>query len=196
MPGEENVIPPYTSFNFEVILTLKNPPSTMTSPVCKAAFAECDGLEMTMEAKAIREGGHNQVYHHRTGPISYGQLTLKRGMTGNFDLWQWFDLAGQAGRDSTATGQINLLDASGQARVTFILNDCLPTKIKGPSLHAQNGQIAMEEMQLVYSRLTVRAADASASAGPPPGVVNRVSGGEGLSTPPNAGASITGGLNL
>ena len=31
----------------------------------------------------------------------------------------------------------------------------LPTKLKGPSLNAKDGQIAIEELQLVYSSLTL-----------------------------------------
>ena len=34
--------------------------------VCNAAFAECDGLEMTMEVKTIREGGNNAQLHPRS----------------------------------------------------------------------------------------------------------------------------------
>src|SRR5436190_23479083 len=101
MPSEENILPPYTAFSFEVILRLRSAPPGVTNPVCKAAFADCDGLEMSMEPKTIREGGNNQVHHHLMGPTSYGQLTLKRGMTGNFDLWRWFDATGQTGRTST-----------------------------------------------------------------------------------------------
>lgn len=198
MSGEENVIPPYTAFSFEVILNLKSPPAGVTNPVCKAAFAECDGLEMTMEPKAIREGGSNQVHHHRIGPISYGQLTLKRGMTGNFDLWKWFEAASQTGRYSTAVGQVNLIDASGKPRVTFMLENCLPVKMKGPALNAVQGQIAMEEMQLVYSRLTIKAAGESGSSGLQggPGAGSSVSGGEGLSGTTGAGTSTTADLDI
>src|SRR5207249_8730015 len=53
-------------------------------------FAECDGLEMTMEVKTIKEGGANGRLIRLIGPVNYGQLTLKRGMTANFDLWNWF----------------------------------------------------------------------------------------------------------
>ena len=48
---------------------------------CAGAFAECDGLELTIESRALREGGNNGVVHRLAGPAGYGQLTLKRGMT-------------------------------------------------------------------------------------------------------------------
>ena len=45
-----------------------------------------------MEVKTIREGGVNDRQIRLTGPATYGQLTLKRGMTdGSFELWNWFE---------------------------------------------------------------------------------------------------------
>src|SRR5688500_17789523 len=86
-PANENVGPPFAAFNFAVEIDVEG----VADRVCAGAFAECDGLEMTMEAKTIREGGNNGRQIRLTGPTSYGQLTLKRGMTANFDLWRWFD---------------------------------------------------------------------------------------------------------
>jgi phage tail-like protein len=79
--------PPFTTFNFLVEIKVDG----VSPSVCAGAFAECDGLEMTLEPKTIREGGRNFGPVHLAGPISYGQLVLKRGMTSNLDLWNWFE---------------------------------------------------------------------------------------------------------
>jgi phage tail-like protein len=79
--------PPFTTFNFLVEIRVDG----VSPGVCAGAFAECDGLEMTMETKTIREGGRNSGPVHMVGPVNYGQLVLKRGMTSNFDLWSWFE---------------------------------------------------------------------------------------------------------
>ncbi len=50
-------MPPFTAFRFEVVLDLVTPVGGLTSPLCDAAFAECDGLEMTMEPKTINRAG-------------------------------------------------------------------------------------------------------------------------------------------
>ena len=47
---------PFTAFNFGVEIRVND----AIPRVCSAAFAECDGLEMTMEVKTIREGGNNR----------------------------------------------------------------------------------------------------------------------------------------
>ena len=84
--ANETVIYPFTAFNFAVEIEVDG----VSPKVCNASFAECDGLDMTMEVKTIREGGNNGRQIRLTGPVSYGQLTLKRGMTETFDLWDWF----------------------------------------------------------------------------------------------------------
>ena len=84
-PANETVNYPFTAFSFSVEISKADDAALL----CSAAFAECDGLEMTMDVKTIREGGANGRQHRLTGPMSFAQLTLKRGMTANFDLWDW-----------------------------------------------------------------------------------------------------------
>ena len=79
---------PFTAFNFRVSIALGD---QSTDPLCDAAFSECGGLEVVTEVKTIREGGNNNRPVHLTGPVSYGTLSLKRGMTSSFDLWDWVD---------------------------------------------------------------------------------------------------------
>ncbi len=83
--AQESIVYPFTNFNFSVEITRAGPAARLVS----AAFAECDGLDMTQDVKTIREGGNNGQQIRLTGPTSFGLLTLKRGMTSNFDLWQW-----------------------------------------------------------------------------------------------------------
>ena len=91
-PANETVTYPFTAFNFAVEISI-----TDGSPlVCHAAFSECDGLEMTLEPKTIREGGNNGRQIRLTGPVAYGQLTLKRGMTGFISLSPSAALSGKS----------------------------------------------------------------------------------------------------
>ena len=143
---------PFTTFNFRVNLELPGKEGT----VCDAEFSDCGGLEMSMSPKSIREGGNNGRQVHLVGPVAYGQLTLKRGMTENFDLWRWFERV-QTERSLRASGQIQMLSPNrDKADVRFSLSGCLPVKIKAPSLSAKDGLIAIEEMQLVYETLSMQ----------------------------------------
>lgn len=147
---------PFTSFNFVVLISVDGV-SGNNGQLCAASFAECDGLEMTLEPKTIREGGRNTGPVHLAGPISYGQLSLKRGMTNCFDLWNWFEKMatdGQTGYRTSATIVMRASDHSDQA--VFQLTGCLPVKLKAPALNAKDGLVAIEEMQIAYESLQVK----------------------------------------
>lgn len=149
---------PFAAFNFHVELQLADAGALgLANPLCNAAFAECDGLEMTMEPKTVREGGANTRLRHLPGPVSYGTLTLKRGMTTDLALWTWFaGAAGNAHRGRLAQGAVLLRNATGDATMLrFRLSDCLPVKIKAPALNAAAGLVAVEEMQIAYGALAL-----------------------------------------
>lgn len=166
---------PFITFNFYVAFTLPGKKDV----VCEAEFSECSGLEMNMEVKTIREGGNNGEQIHLAGPLSYGQLTLKRGMTSNFDLWDWFESV-QNQRNLRVDGEIQMLSSlrmkkaqnppappgQKEKNVVFKLSSCLPMKIVAPSLNAKDGEIAIEEMQIAYERLQ-RITASSAQGGLP-----------------------------
>lgn len=148
---------PFTAFNFLVLIELKDVEG-VSDPICGAAFSECDGLEMTLEPKTIREGGRNTGPVHLAGPISYGQLSLKRGMTSGFNLWKWFEklaAPGQGGYRTAATVVMRAADRSDQA--IFKITGCLPVKLKAPALNAKDGLVAVEEMQIAYESLAIEA---------------------------------------
>jgi phage tail-like protein len=140
---------PFTAFSFAVEIYR----GEESSPLVHAAFAECDGLEMTHEVKTIREGGDNNRQIRLNGPVSFGQLTLKRGMTANFDLWKWFQDSIDDPR-LRAGAEVVLLAPDGVTeRARFQLSRCVPVKVKAPQLNAKDGQIAVEELQVAYETL-------------------------------------------
>jgi phage tail-like protein len=150
------VVYPFTSFNFAVEITRGED----GGPLVNAAFAECDGLEMNLEVKTIREGGSNDRQIRLNGMVAYGQLTLKRGMTDNFDLWRWFDDSVNDPR-LRASAEVVLLAADGVTeRARFALSRCVPVKLKAPALNAKDGQIAIEELQVAYETLKFKAPQA------------------------------------
>lgn len=142
---------PFTAFNFLVEVQVAG----LGGKLASAAFSECDGLEMTLEPKTIREGGRNSGPVHMAGPVSYGQLTLKRGMTANVDLWRWFERVNAAGGGGLrGTAEVVMLAADGSTeQLRFRAGGCLPVKLKSAALNAASGQIAIEEMSVAYESL-------------------------------------------
>jgi phage tail-like protein len=156
-PLFETVRPPFTAFNFAVEISVPD----ISNQLCTAAFAECDGLEMSMEIKTIREGGNNGEQHRLVGPISYGQLTLKRGMTANFDLWHWFNavLRQPTNQKLRPDATVIVYAPDGTKNAEFTLKRCLPLKLKAPPLNAKDGLIGIEEFQMAYQSLNLKDSD-------------------------------------
>jgi len=145
------VVYPFTAFSFSVEINVEG----VAKQICDAAFSECDGLEMTMDVKTIREGGNNGKQIRLTGPINYGVVTMKRGMTANFDLWYWFEemLTNPSLR---ADAEVVIFTPNGQdERARFRLSRCVPTKLKSPPLNAKEGGVAIEELQLSYESVSL-----------------------------------------
>jgi phage tail-like protein len=142
---------PFAAFNFSVEIQT----SLLSNLICNAAFSECDGLDMTMNVKTIHEGGNNGQAIHLAGSLTYGPLTLKRGMTFNYDLWRWFDAVMQNPglRASAAVVIYSQSGGVGIEQARFTLSRCMPIKLKAPTLNAKDGQIAIEEMQIAYESL-------------------------------------------
>lgn len=150
--ANETIIAPFTTFNFSIEIARTG----QKERLCHAAFSECDGLEITMDVKTIREGGNNGQQIRLTGAYNYGQVTLKRGMTANFDLWDWVnDTLTNPGLRADAE-VVYLTEDGKTARASFVLSRCLPTKLKAPPLNAKDGMVAIEELQLTYESLTLK----------------------------------------
>jgi phage tail-like protein len=150
--ANETVIYPFVAFNFSVEIRVDG----VAMQVCDAAFSECDGLEMTMEVKTIREGGNNGKQIRLTGPLNFGQVTLKRGMTETFDLWKWMRLM-LTNPETRADAEVVVFAPDGTTeRARFILSRCVPVKLKAPPLNAKDGMVAIEELQLAYESLSLK----------------------------------------
>lgn len=143
---------PYSAFNFEVRIRREG----NAKPLCGGAFSECDGLDMGLDVKTIRQGGDNRRQIRLAGPASFAPLTLKRGMTQGLDLWRWFsDTLDDPGLRADADLLVFAADGS-TLQMSLALSRCLPVKLKTPSLNAREGLVAVEELQLVYEAASLK----------------------------------------
>lgn len=190
----ETVDPPFTAFSFEVALTLATPVPGVGEPVCRGAFAECDGLSLELEPKSVEAGGTNDSVTQLTGRTRPGQVTLRRGMTTTPDLWAWMAAAGVPGRPRTADGLITMIGPDHEVQATFVLSGCLPVRLRGPALNAQTGLLAIEELGLAVGRLALAGASPEGGLGLSAGFDASFGFSAGGSA--GAGAQVSGGLGL
>ncbi len=115
-------------------------------------FSECAGLEVTIQPEEYREGGNNAGALKFVGRASWSNLTLKRGIAGNTDLWDWH-FSFIEGRGKRRDGVIVLLDASREPRQAWYFRRGLPVKYSGPSLNATQNSVAIEAIEIAHEGL-------------------------------------------
>ena len=142
---------PFAAHAFRVEIRL---PGART-PLCDAAFAECDGLDVRFDVRTLHEGGEPDRQRLLAGAASYGEVTLRRGMTDSHDLWDWCALV-MRDPGVRADARVVLLAPDGEGeRAAFRLARCLPVRLKAPRLDAVGGVIAIEELRLACEALAL-----------------------------------------
>lgn len=151
---------PLPVFRFQVKFSISTENSGVSGErlLCGGAFSECSGLEATMEPKAIKAGGHNYGEFQRAGRVNFSTIILKRGVTKNRDLWQWFQLVGNGAYAYRLKAEITLFDfAKTEERkpiMSWEMSNALPTKFKAADFNSTFTQVAIEELHFVHEGLS------------------------------------------
>jgi phage tail-like protein len=89
-----------------------------------------------------------------TGTYKVPDVTLKRGVIGSLDLYQWLDLVRSGAQDAlrTITIQLQSEDRSTVAQ-EWKLTNARPIKYTGPSLSGKGTDVAVEELVLACERI-------------------------------------------
>jgi phage tail-like protein len=129
-------------------------PPALTAILDGAAggFSECSGLDLTMQPEEYREGGNNAAVLRFAGRAAWANVTLKRGVSGNTDLWDWH-FSFIEGRGKRRDGVIVLLDESRQPRQAWYFRRGLPVKYSGPSLNATQSGVVIEAVEIAHEGL-------------------------------------------
>lgn len=155
---EFNNLRPLHAFRFQVDFSeqMLNSDKSEEIVVSSGSFSECTGLEATVEPKVIKEGGRNWGHAQRMGPVTFATVILKRGMTTNKHLWNWFDFLGnREGYAHRMNVMVTMFDNAGYGVLSWKLNSALPVKFKAADLSAKDGtQIAIEEIHLAHEGMT------------------------------------------
>ena len=135
---------PYNGYNFFV----------EWDGIIHAGFQECSGLDSTQNAGEYREGTDPLTMRKLPGLVSYSNITLRRGITNNDELWKWRStlMSGKAERKNVS---IVLLDDQAQEKIRWNLINCWPTTWNGPSFNATSNEAAIETLELAHEGITV-----------------------------------------
>ena len=116
-------------------------------------FTECSGIgseHEIVEHKVVDKQGH-EIVRKLPGRMKWSDISLKRGITSDMKIWDWRDLVVKGkiseGRKNVT---ITMLDRQYAPIALWHFNNCWPSKVSGPSLNANNNDIAIEELTLVH----------------------------------------------
>lgn len=170
--ADERHQPPLHVFRFQVDIQVE--PITDSSEesarkfICGGAFSECTGLEATMEPKVINEGGRNYGPAQRAGQVTFGTVILKRGMTMNRNIYEWFKLLTSDGQYAERPAVlIHMKDHAGDTKLTWSLANALPIKFKAADLNAKGTDVGVEELHLAHEGLSLESQPPSQAASSP-----------------------------
>ena len=119
-------------------------------------FSDVSGLGTEVSYSEYRNG--NEKFNTvRKVPNSYkvDDVTLKRGLVGALDLFQWLKDYMEGTADVRQV-KITVLDEARSPVVTYRLRNAQPKKYTGPTFAAKGGgEVAMEELTLVCEGIEV-----------------------------------------
>lgn len=154
--GNDNLNAPLHVFRFQVDFkesSLGSASGQAQIVLCSGAFAECNGLEATMEPKVIREGGRNNGALQRAGPVTHATTVLRRGMTSTRHLWTWFELVSGGVYAHRLTATVTMFDNAGKGVLAWELERALPIKFRAADLNARGTEVGVEELHLAHEGL-------------------------------------------
>ena len=144
MPTGQRAADPLRSFKFKVQI----------DGITRAGFREVSGLDAATDAVDYREGDE-VVIRKLAGLQKYSNITLKRGITDDKDLWKWRQqvIDGKIA-DARKNGQIILLDDEGNEAAEWTFTAGWPTKWTGPTLNATGNEVAIDTVEIAHEGLT------------------------------------------
>lgn len=136
-------VDPYPAYNFKIVVGGET----------IAHFTECSGISIDVATAEYREAGQAAVVHQIPTITTYGDITLRYGLTSSTSMWDWF-LATAQGRVQRKNVTILLLDAAGSTPVLqWDLIGAFPRRWNSPVLRATAREVAIVDIVLAYESL-------------------------------------------
>jgi phage tail-like protein len=132
-----------------VLATLASAALSAVLDVAVGGFSECTGLEMSMKVEDFMEGGNNGTVLRFPGRVSWGNITLKKGIGASSALWDWH-YGFVLGQGKRRDGVIALLNEFHVPNTVWFFRRGLPLKYSGPALNATQNSVAIESIEIAH----------------------------------------------
>ena len=116
-------------------------------------FTECSGIGSeteTTESKIVNDKGV-QVVLKVPGRLKWGDITLKRGITSDMQIWKWRKMVEDGDvKGARKNGSIIMFDQALTPVAQWDFKNAWPSKVSGPSPKSDSNEIALEELTVVH----------------------------------------------
>lgn len=135
---------PFAQYNFIVVI----------DDVTVAGFTEVGGLSTETDVIEYREGTDLNRMRKLPGLSKFGNITLKKGMTLNRDLWTWRKTT-LDGLTERRDGAIILRDEAGADQLRWEFYEGWVSKYEGPAMNSTANEAAIETIEIVSELVTL-----------------------------------------
>ncbi len=116
-------------------------------------FTEVSGLNTELEVvelKVMTDTGV-EVVRKMPGRATAGEVTLKRPVTANRDVWDWRKMVEEGDIAGARTnGTITAMSQDAQPVAAWEVRAAWPSKVSASTLDAGSGEVVMEEMTIQF----------------------------------------------
>jgi phage tail-like protein len=136
-------VDPFRAFNFRVEI----------DNTAVASFSECSGLTFNTDPVEYREGTDAPLHVRKlTGLRKFANIVLKRGITQNHELWNWYKNI-LNGTPDRRNGAIVLQDEQHTDVMRWNFENGWICKWEGPSMSAAKNDTGIEGIEICVERV-------------------------------------------
>jgi len=125
--------------------------------VINGYFTECSGIGSETEIaeqKVVNKKGV-QIVLKVPGRLKWGDITLKRGVTSDMELWNWRKMVEDGNvKGARKNGSITMFDQTLTPKAKWDFKNAWPSKISGPTPKSDGNDISLEEITIVHEYIT------------------------------------------
>jgi len=117
-----------------------------------AWFTGCSGLSLEFDVTTFKAGdGTSVIERKRAGKPKYSEVVLKRGLTTDTALHDWFtEVVDSTTKDIYKSGSIVIYSRDGEEAARFNLEQCWPSKLTNSDLSAGSDDVMIEEITIQH----------------------------------------------
>jgi phage tail-like protein len=118
-------------------------------------FTECSGIgseNEVVEHKIVTDKGV-EITQKIPGRLKWTDITMKRGITDNMDIWNWRKLVEEGKMDEARkSGSIIMFNRSLEPVAEWTFENAWPSKVTGPSVKADSNEVGVEELTIAIEQ--------------------------------------------